>query len=201
MTRPIQDTVDLLLLRTRQTAGISVTNDEAVYILTICQQIANVALREVTTTTSFATTADIQLYETRTDLAADAVDIVDVSRSTRGELDNLTNLEDLSAYDIDWFSATDASEFLAWSAIGRDYFIIYPAKGGASSVDITYVDATPIEDTYADDGNMTLSDESVELALKLAEAVILIKSRNTEVLGIAIETLKDLLGAIINADD
>lgn len=200
MSRLVSNTVDILIARTRQTVNYSVPEDFATELLGICQQIINIALKEITVTATFNTTADTQLYSVKTDLSSSACDIVSISRSTRGELDYVKSLEDLSAYDIDWFSATDADEFLAWAKVGRDYFIIYPAKGGASSVSVVYVKETTIYTDYSalTTETMEVSDESVELVLKLAEALLLIRSRNTEVLGLTVDSLTSLFESKLN---
>lgn len=199
MARLVSDTVDILRTRVRQLGEIAINEDVATEILGICQQIANIALQRVTTSTAFATTGGQQLYTTRTDIASDVADLVSISEGNR-ELNEVENLEDLSAYDVDWFSATAAANFLAWAKFGRDYFIVYPAKTGASSVNVVYVTDTTIYTDYSalTTEEMEVSDEDVELVLKLAEAVLLIRARNPETLVTKITALVDLLKAKTN---
>lgn len=190
-TRTVQATVDILLARTRQSGGIAINEDLATEVLGICQQIVNTALRRIIVSTAFATTGGQQLYPF-SNVDTDLIDIVSIEEGNR-ELHEAEQLEDFSAYDQTWFATTGATSFLGWAQIGRDYFILYPAKTGASSVTLSYVQATTIYTDYSalTTETMELNDEDTELVLKLAEAVLLIRART-------VETLRDTITGFID---
>lgn len=173
MARTIGATTDILLARVRQSGDLAIDNDDALHVLTICQQIIAVYLSKVITTTSFSTTGSTLVYTSFT-----SGRIIDVHESGR-RLHHFPTLDSISAYDIDWFRKTDGTQFEGWHQKGLDIFVLYPAKAASSSVTLTYAKATTIYSDYAANGsqNMELDDEDVELALKLAEAVLLARSR------------------------
>lgn len=186
MARNIGPTVDILLSRVRQSGGISITTNNATQILTICQQIVNIILKRKITTESFAT-AKSQLFYPMSDLAS-VIDIVSVSESSR-ELFECKRLTDFSAYEKGWFRNITGSRFEAWHQIGRDYFIIYPGKASASSVDIEYVHATAISSDYTGDyaTALELPDEDIEGVLRLSEIILTLRDRSTDDLNIVIQ--------------
>jgi tRNA threonylcarbamoyladenosine modification (KEOPS) complex Pcc1 subunit len=199
MSRLVSDTVDILLARTRQSGGIAVDPDFATEVLGICQQIVNTSLQRILVVASFATTGGQQLYPF-SDVDTDLIDIVSIEEGNR-ELHQAVTLEDLSAYDSTFFTTTGASAFIGWAQMGRDYFILYPAKTAASSVTVTYVQATTIYTDYSalTTEAMELNDEDVEMVLKLAEATLLIRARTVEPLRNTIKSFIDLLEAAKDA--
>ena len=107
---------------------------------------------------------------------ATAIDILEITESNRPLL-KCNTLDELNALDIDWWRKTDGTRFEAFCQIGRDFLIIYPAKaaGGTNDLSITY---TKLVDAYADYSaltteTLTLADEDAEVALALAELVLL----------------------------
>lgn len=176
MSRTYGDTVTVLLSRVRQSGGIAVTNDEAVNVLSMCQQIVNIKLRRICDSDSFATTANTLIYSYRSTIT-DCADILSIVESNR-ELLPFGKIEDIANYDSDWLSAV-GTRFEGWCQLARDLLIIYPAKAANSSVIIKHVRALPVQTSYAtaSASNMELPDEDIEIALKLAELVLIIRSR------------------------
>jgi hypothetical protein len=196
MARDYQTTVDLLIQRVRQSGGVAVTTNFATEVLGKCERLTNAYTKRVTASSSFTTTGKQLMYDYRSTLTT-AIDILDVSESNR-PLFKCRNLHELSAYDIDWFRKIDGTRFEAWCQVARDFLIIYPAKAANSSVTVTYTKLPTAYTTYAaaSGNNMTLPDEDVELALSLAEVVLLARNRDKDQLPVKLEHLKRTLGLI-----
>jgi hypothetical protein len=193
MSRDYQTTVDLLVQRVRQDGGVAVTDNVATEVLGKCERLLNAHLKRVKATTSFTTTGTQLVYDYRSTLTA-AIDILEVTESNR-TLFKCNTLMDLSAYDIDWFRKIDGTQFEAWCQIARDFFVLYPAKAGASSVNVTYTKLVTVYATYAaaSGNNMSLPDEDVETCLALAEIILLAKNRNIAQLTARLNQLVPLL--------
>jgi RES domain-containing protein len=197
MARNIGPTVDTLLARVRQSGGIALDTDFATQLLTISQQIANAKLRSVVASGPFVTTAS-QLVYTYAELTAGSIPAIDILNATTADkkLYNFKRFEDLSAYDLDWFRAT-GSGFYAWCQIARDFFVLYPAKTGASSVNLWFTKLTTVYTDYSDayDTALELPDEDVEVALKIAEVLALLRSRKPEKIKRAVADVMKRFGA------
>lgn len=196
MPRDYNTTVDLLQSRIRQAGNIAVTQNFATEVLSRCEQIINAYLGSVKATTSFSTGAKTLVYDYRSTLTA-AVDIIEITESDRA-LIKLNRIEDLSAYDIDWFRKVDGTEFTFWLQIARDTLIIYPGKAsaGSSDLEITYTKLTTGYATYAAAGskNFELPDEDVELALALAEIILLARGRALSTIPLRLKQFVRTLG-------
>ena len=182
MARAYTTVVDTLITRTRHGGGIAVTQDFATKILSLCQQIVNVATREITGTATVTLTADTLFYELPT-LLPNALDVIDVKDSSGRHLIRCKSIYEFSTLDTHWYTAT-GSRFEAWYQISRDYLIVYPAQTSGQQVTVDYVTATTIRDNYSalSGINMDLPDDKVDLALKLAETVLMIRARDTSLL-------------------
>ena len=178
MSRDYSTTVDLLQQRVRQTGNIGITQNFATQIFGMCERIANTHLRLVTATSNFSSVASTLVYDYRSTLTT-AVDILSITESNRPLL-RCNSLLDLSALDPDWFRATTGTRFEAFCQLGRDFLILYPAKAasGTNDLSITYSTLVAAYATYAAaSGNLELPDEHAEIALGLAEIVLLSRNR------------------------
>jgi len=185
MTRDYSDTIDLLQQRVRQSGNVGTTQTLATQVLGMCERLANAHLKLITTTTAFSSVAYTAIYAYRSTLTT-AIDILDITESNRPLL-RCESLIDLSALDPDWFRASVAAathRFEAYCQIARDFLVLYPAKttNGSSDLSITYTALPTAYATYAATSavNMTLPDENVEIALGLAEVILLSRFRDHE---------------------
>lgn len=197
MARQIVSEVDYLMARVRQTGGTAINEDLATEILTTCQQVINIALKKVVSSTPFSTTSGQLLYSIRTDIGSDAVELVSVDQSGR-ELLKAPRLLDLAAYDINFYSTSSGTRLEAWCSIGRDYFILYPGCSSSQTVNLNYVKATTIYTDYSaltGSDYMELPDEAVELAQKLSECILLMRSRDYTLIEHHIDSFLDLFKA------
>lgn len=187
--------VTRLRARVRQVGSIALDNDDAIYLLSMCQQHVNIALRSYVLTTTLTTLAEKQLYSLADDLS-NALDVIAVEESDRALL-RCAKLQDFSALDYDWFRNITATRFEAWHQISRDYLIVYPAKATASSVKVTYIPYTAIYSDYTtySSENMLLPDEDIELVIKLAELIALTRSRDSGLIEKTLKRAIDLFGA------
>lgn len=194
MSRLVSTTTDQLLARVRQSGGVAADVDDAVKILTICQQIINVKLQRVITTTALTTLKQKLVYSISSDLT-NAIDVVDVTESNRS-LTKIKRLSDFSAYETNWFRNITGTRFEAWHQVGRDFLIIYPGKAANSAVSVDHVKATTIYTDYSalTTENMELPDEDVDLVLRLAETVFLARARKVDNIKAVIAELVQTLG-------
>jgi hypothetical protein len=181
--------------RVRQTGTIALTEDQAIELLGLCQRYVNIAMQKYVTRINFTTSTSKLLYSLPTDLSV-AMDIVSMYEGNR-ELLKCENLNDFAAYENNWFRNITGTRFEAWHQISRDYFIIYPAKASSSTVTIKYVVKTIIYDDYTTYSSQTLAlpDEDVELVIKLAELIALIRSRQAGLIERILKQTIDLFGA------
>jgi len=195
MARTIGATTDILLSRVRRSGNITPTNNFAIQVLTTCQQYANILLKQVIVTETFATTKE-KLFYSLSDFTAANLGIASISESNR-ELFHCREIEEFSAYENGWFRNITGTRFEAWHQIALDYFILYPGKAAASSISADLIKATTVSTDYTTDysDNFELADEDVEVALKLAEIVLLIQAREAKPIINLIKSLNDLLKA------
>lgn len=188
MARTAGAACDTLLARVRQAGNIAVDNDFAMSILSKCQRVVNAGLRRILASASLTTAANTLLYKYRSSLTS-AVDIIIIKEGDR-ILQKCTNLSDLAAYDVDWFTKT-GSRFEAWMQFGRDVLILYPAKTSTSSVTVTYSKLLTSFSSYASDyaTALELPDEDADLAIGLAEIVLLLRNRQLDVVNTRLNEL------------
>lgn len=176
MARTAGVVTDTLLARVRQAGAPGTTNDLAMSILSKCQRTANAGLKRAVTSGTLTTVANTLIYEYRTDFT-DSIDILSIKEGDR-EVQKCNSLADLQAYDADWVTAT-GTRFEFWLQIGRDILILYPAKTSGSTATVIYTKLTTGFNTYASDYNTTfnLPDEDVDMALELAEILLLLRGK------------------------
>lgn len=184
--------VDLLQQRVRQSGNVAVTQDTATIVLSMCERLINTYLRRVTASSSFTTTAYQTIYDYRSSLTT-AVDIISVTESNRDI--PWSSMADLSAYDQIWFRRT-GTRFEFWTQIGRDAFILYPAKTAASAVTVEYSKLVTGYTTYASVAvvNFELSRDDAEYAIALAEIILLSRARQLDVIQ---DKMKSLIKALL----
>ena len=222
MARNIGPTVDILVERVRQIGGVAVTNDFATQILTISQQLVNCALRRIVSTAAFATSASKIVYPFR-DTLTDAADIISVVEDNRA-IFQLKRISDFAAYDLTWFRklgsgvtvdyltwhsetmtwrsssmiwrSSGATRLEFWYQVGHDFLILWPMKADAGSVTVEYVKATTVYTSYttATAIPFDLADEDVELAIKIAETILLLRSRKIPEIQRSLKSLMARLG-------
>ena len=191
-----KDAVDLLQQRIRQEGNIAITQNFATEVLSRCERLINAYLRRVTASTSFTTAAYTTIYNYRGTLTS-AIDIISVEESNR-EIP-WCSLADLSAYDQAWFRRTsqeDTERFEFWTQLGRDAFILYPAKTAASAVTVEYSKLVTGYTTYASVASVAfeLSRDDAEYAIALAEIILLARSRQFTTIQ---ERMKTLIKALL----
>lgn len=176
MTRYAGPTAEALLKRVREEGGLGTSMDFAVQMLSHCQRIIGAGVKHTVVSGSFQLYPEQLIYAYRNQLP-DAVDIVDVRDGTR-VLQKIENLTELAAYDVDWFRAT-GSRHDAWLQLGRDLLIIYPAQSSRSTLVADYIKLTTEFASAAADYNTAfdLPNEEVNIALGLAETILLLRSR------------------------
>lgn len=189
-----KDAVDLLQQRVRQEGNIAVTQNFATTVLSRCERLINAYLRRVTASTSFTTTAYTTIYNYRATLTT-AIDILSVKESNR-EI-SWCSMADLSAYDQAWFRRTSqesTERFEFWTQIGRDAFILYPAKKVNSAVTVEYSKLVTGYTTYAAVASVAfeLPRDDAEYAIALAEIILLARSRQ-------FDTVQDRMKTLIKA--
>lgn len=196
MARAYQTTVDLLQQRVRQTGNIAVTQNFATEVLGRCERLVNAHTGRVIATSNFSTTASTHFYSYRSTLTT-AIDIISIEESNRPLL-KCDTLTDLAAYDPDWFKNVTGTRFEAYCQISRDLMVIYPAKaaGGTNDLSITYTKLVDAYTTYAAAAakNMSLPDEDVEIALGLAEVVLLSRLRRLSAISPRLQALARSMG-------
>lgn len=179
MARQIGPTVEILLRRVRQEGSPFISEDFATTVYSRCEQVINAYTQRVTASTSLSTPKEKLLFQYRIEIP-DAIDILNVRESNR-RVERCNNLMDLAAYDIDWFRNITGTRFESWCQLGRDILILYPGQAVTSSVDIKYVKLLTLRDDFDlyYNTDSELPDEDIEMALGLAELVLLASFRQT----------------------
>lgn len=177
MSRAIGPTVEILLRRIRQEGGLALDVDFATKIYSLCEQIVNTALGRVLVTDTLTVPKEKLIFSLQ-DEFSDAISIVSFSKSNR-EIPPVASFADLSAYDPNWFRSIAGTRFESWFPLGRTLFILYPGQAAASSLTITYVQLLTLYEDFAAayTTDSALPDEDVDIALALAELVLLARFR------------------------
>jgi len=177
MSRNIGPTIEILLRRIRQEGGIALDPDLATQVYSHAEQITNTALQRVLVTDTLTVPKEKLLFSLRSEFS-DAIDIVSFEKSNRHAI-RVYSLDDFAAYEVGWFRSVAGTRFEAWMQLGRDLFILYPGQAAASSITITYTQLLTLYTSFA--GSYTtaseLPDEDVDIALALAELVLLVRYR------------------------
>lgn len=177
MSRTLGPTTEILMRRVRQEGGLAVDPDFAIEIYTRCEQIINAFTKRIITSDTLTVPKEKLLFNLQTEFS-DAIEVLDLRASGR-RIEKMDNLTVLFAYDVDGFRCIDGTRVEAWCPINRDLFLIYPGLASAGSLSIDYVKLLTIYTDFigAYDTACGLVDEDVEMALKLAEIVLLIRFR------------------------
>jgi len=177
MSRQIGPTVEILLRRVRQEGGIALDEDLATHIYSLCEQTVNAAFERVLVFDTLSTPKEKLLFDIRTEFS-DAIAPISFAESNR-HIIKVDSLADFSAYDPNWFRSIAGTRFEAWYPLGRDLFILYPGQAAASSLSITYVQLLTEHTSFAGSytTNSELPDEDVDIALALAELILLTRFR------------------------
>lgn len=177
MARTIGPTVEILMRRVQQEGAVAVDPDFAVEIYGRCEQVVNVALQRVIASDTLTIPRQKLLFNFR-DEFSDAIDIIRLSQSSR-QLYRCAHLYEFANYEKNWFRNITGTQLEAWTQIGRDILIIYPGLAAASSADIDYVKKITVYTDFSGAYNETseLPDEDVDMALGLAEIVLLLRFR------------------------
>lgn len=180
MTKFAGPTTEILLRRIREQGGTAIPPDFALSILSKCQRLVNTGLRKVVSSSTLSTTARQLVYTYRT-LLSGAIDIISLVDGNR-TLTKCDNLSELSALSITWFRDTDTQHNI-WCQVGRDLLIIYPAMTSNSSLTAHYSTLTTDLNDFTGQYNTALEmpDDDVELMLGLAEIILLIHLRKTDI--------------------
>ncbi len=167
---------EIVLRRVREYGGTATSLDFAVQVLSMCQRIVNAGIARVIGSGTLTTKKSQHLYNYRIDLP-DAVDIIAVKSGTR-QLFKCTTLAELYALSTTWFRAT-GSRFEYFMQLGRDLLFLTPAMTADSSVTVIYSKLTTVFTSGIGNYNTAfeLPDEDVDIALLLAEVILLLRSR------------------------
>jgi hypothetical protein len=190
MARNAGPTTEILLNRIREQGAFGISFNFALETLSRCQRIANAGLQIVQARKTLTTEPNRLIYDYRNSLPA-AIHILSIYDGTR-TLQKFTNLTDLAAYDITFWRAT-GTRFEAYTQIGRDLLLLYPAKTTASSVTVVYSKLTNEFTDYHThyDTALELPDEDVDFAVNLAEIVLLLQSRRLPAALAMVESLQE----------
>ena len=177
MAKLAGDVADILIERVYATGGVAHTQAWVIALLSKTQRVANAYLRAVRSSTALAVLAEKLVYKLRDDLP-NAIDITKATESRSGNDENIEHVSELlylSSYDVDWFRNITGSRYETWTQLGRDLFVIYPAKAAPGTATIHYTKLTSAL-TVAGSAS-ELSDEDVHIASDLAEIVLLARDK------------------------
>jgi hypothetical protein len=183
--------------RVRESGAVNTSPQFALQQLSRTQRIANAGLARTVESATFSTDAYQTLYWYREKLPS-AVDILTVQVGASGaRYLSRTSLAALAAYDPSWWRKT-GSAFEAFAQVGRTLLVVYPAQTSTQDLTVHYSKLTTEYDDWHADYNTSLDlpDEDVEVALALAEVVLLMRARRDSV-GIE-RRIDDLLAYVTN---
>lgn len=193
VSRNIGPTVEILLKRVRQEGGLAVDVDLATKVYSYCERVTNTFTKRVKDSTALSVPKEKLIFNYRDEIS-DAIDIIEI-RKSGARIEKLDTLFDLAAYNPDGFRKIDGTSFEAWIQVGKDILVLYPGQAAASSVDVTYSKLLTLHTDFTTSYNTAseLPPEDIELALKLAEAVLLTSYRQNKAAQI---TLKKIAGEL-----
>ena len=198
MTRLAGPTTEELLRRVRQEGDFAIPFDTAIDLLSKCQRIVNAGRRKVVALGGISIAKSKLVYNLRDELP-EAIDVLSVDAFvfvpplvTR-KLFKVANIHELTALDPTWFRNITGTRLEAWAQIGRDILIIYPGLTSVTSVVVKYTKLTTVFVNRAQDYNTAfeLPDEDVDLALGLAEVILLTRFRVLDAAAKRLETLNE----------
>lgn len=167
---------DQVLRRVRDVHGLAHSRDLARTILSHAQRLINSLLGIVTTSTTFTTYPHQQFYQISGLLTgSDAITKVMAVKEDSRDLTHLINIRQLHHLDTRWVRAI-GPRFDAWTQLGRDMLIIYPAKTVGSTV--TIVGAKLTTALTGEDTALEMPNEYHDHIVSLAEIMLLAKQRD-----------------------
>ena len=167
---------DQVLRRVRDVHGLAHSRALVRTLLSHSQRLLNSLLGIVTTSTSFTTYAHQQFYQISGLLtSADAITKVMAVKDGSRDLTHLVNIRQLNHLDMRWVRAL-GPRFDAWTQLGRDMLIIYPAKTLNSTV--TIVGAKLTTELTGEDTALELPNEYHDHIISLTEIMLLAKQRD-----------------------
>lgn len=166
-----------VLERVRDTNGAMHTPTFVRSILTTAQQVLNAGLEYVIANSSATLYANRVFYDISTLFSA-AIRIIGLRGSTTiRDVIKFNSLDDFLIYGPYW-SRHIGQHALAWTAVGRDVLVAYPAFENDSSLGLYYVKLT---NTFS--AGSTVSEFSTEQCgplVTLTEAILLLRQRDLE---------------------
>ena len=182
---------DELLRRVRDVHGLAHTREFARTVLSKSQQVLNTLLAIKLTATSL-TTYPLQQFYTISGLltGTDAITRVIAVRDGARDLVPLANFRQLAHLDRRWVRKL-GPRFEAWTQIGRDMLVIYPAKQLGGTVTVRGTKLTT--ELTGEATELELPNEFHDYIITLAEVILLAKQRD---LGQATMQLKRLAEAL-----
>lgn len=174
-------TADSMMLevreRVRDTNGAMHTATFVRSILTSAQQVLNAGLEYVIASASAVFYANRVFYDIST-LFSNAIRIIGIRGGfTVRDVIKLNSIDDLLIYGPYW-SRHVGQHMLAWTTIGRDVLVTYPALELSGSLGLYYVKLT---NTFS--AGSTVSEFSTEQCgplVTLTEAILLLRQRDLE---------------------
>lgn len=167
----------ILIERVYATGGIAHTQDWVIALLSKTQRVTNAYIKSVRSSTDLAVLAEKLIYKLRDDLAS-AIDVTKITESRGGDDENVEHVSDLmelSSYDVNWFRNITGSRYETWTQLGRDLLVIYPAKAAPGTATVHY---TKLTNALTVAGSaFELPDEDVHIASDLAEIVLLARDK------------------------
>ena len=173
---------DTLLRRVRDQQGLAHSRDFARSCLSHAQRILNCAIGVVTESLTLATSPTMMVYSTSGFVPA-AARVLTVREDGR-DLAPLTNPVQLAHLSLTWFRDI-GPRFEAWCPVGRDLFVVYPAKRSASTMEVKYAKLTNVLAGEADSTEMP--EEYSDYIISLAECFLLLKQRDLAAAQVALK--------------
>lgn len=178
MPATAKELTDEVLRRVRDVHGLAHSRAFARTLLSKSQQLVNTLLALVTTSTTFTTQPHQQLYSISGSLTGtDAISRVLAVREGGRDLSQLQDYRQLSHLNLRWLRAV-GTRFEAWTHIGRDLLVIYPAKIQTSSVEV--VGSKLTTELTGEATELELPNEYHDHLVTLTEIMLLAKQRDLE---------------------
>lgn len=178
MSRTAGPACELLLQRVWAQGGHAVPPDLAMQTLSRAQRLVNASLARVTAEATFTATALKLVYAYRTALT-DAIDIISIQRPDGTAVLKAGSLDDLALYSPNWWRST-GTRIEYWKQEARDLLLLVPAHAtDSTTLTVVYSVLTTDLASFAAnyDTALQLTDDDVELALMLAEIILLLHTR------------------------
>ena len=165
--------IDTVLRRVRDPGGAAHPRALVRDLLSQVQRLVNAARRDVLVEVAFTTEPNRLVYPmtSHPDLATSIR--IEAIRDDDRVLPRVS-WESIHAHDHRWFRKV-RDQFDAWAPVGRDLFVIYPAKSTASTVTII---ATKLTDPLTTDASATeLPDQRLPAVRDFVEGLLLARHR------------------------